>query len=151
MKKESPQRLAISIVLSAAMALSGCGVTKAKDFGGHWKPVNRFHDRPVQIPLSPSYTYYASPMDETLKSMLTRWATDSGRTLDYQLDFDVTLYGPVADIHTTDIHVAVDQLNGLYAAEAVSVSATNSRIEVTRGAASSAKTVIRTAPQADGK
>lgn len=133
--KDFSLRIATSLALLAAMALSGCGTTTARDFGGRWKPVNRFQDRPTEIPLSPSYAYYASPMDETLKSMLSRWARDSGRVLHYQLDFDVTLYKPVSNIHTTDIHVAAARLSAIYAAEGVFVTATNSRIEVTHGAA----------------
>jgi hypothetical protein len=131
-EKDFSHRTATAIVLAATMALGGCA-TAAKDFGGRWQPVNRFQDQPTEIPLSPSYSYYASPMDETLKTMLARWAKDSERTLDYQLDFDVTLYKPVSNIRTTDIHDAVTQLSAIYAAEGVFVSATNSRIQVEHG------------------
>lgn len=146
--KDFSHRIAGVIALLAIMALSGCGTSAAKDFGGRWKPVNRFQDRPTEIPLSPSYAYYASPMDETLKTMLTRWAKDSGRTLDYRLDFDVTLYKPVADIHTTDVHAAVSQLSSIYAAEGVFVTATNSLIEVAHGSVSSANNAAGAGTQA---
>lgn len=69
-------------------------------------------------------------MDETLKTMLTRWAKDSGRTLSYQLPFDVTLYTPVSDIRTTDLDIAAQQLTTIYAAQHVYVSSTDRKILV---------------------
>lgn len=151
MDKDFLHRIAIGLALLAAMVLSGCGATAAKDFGGRWKPVNRFQDQPTEIPLSPSYVYYASPMDETLKSMLSRWAKDSGRALHYELDFDVTLYKPVSNIHTSDVHVAATQLSAIYAAEGVFVTATNSRIEVTHGAAPAIEGKTEAPTQASSK
>ena len=91
--------------------------------------------------------FYAAPMDETLKTMLTRWATDSGRTLSYQLPFDVTLYTPVSDIRTTDLDVAAQQLTTIYAAQHVYVSATDRKILVLPSSTiSSSATDMETAP-----
>lgn len=117
-------------ILLLAVALAGCGTPPAKNFSSPWIAVNRFRSAPAEIPLNPAYLYYASPMDETLKTMLTRWAKDSGRELAYQLPFDVTLYQPVASIRTADIDDAVAQLNTIYAAQGVSVTANPRRIEV---------------------
>src|SRR3546814_8947667 len=61
-------------------------------------------------------------MDRTLKSMLTRWAKDSKRTLSYLHSLDFTLYRDVADIRTTDLEDAVSRLNSAYSAEGVSRS-----------------------------
>jgi hypothetical protein len=126
--------LAAAVVL-ATLALSACGTPAAKDFRGSWKPVNRFQDRPVEIPLERPYTYYAAPMDETLKTMLARWAADTGRTLDYALDFDVTLYQPVADIHTADLDEAAARLSSIYGAQGVQVVAHPREILVQRAGA----------------
>lgn len=123
-----------------SLALAGCGTPPAKNFGGRWKPVNQFRDQPAEIPLNPAYTFYASPMDETLKTMLTRWAKDSGRVLSYQLAFDVTLYKPVAGIRTPDIQAAATQLNSIYAAQGVFVVATDRQILVERAASVSPDT-----------
>lgn len=106
----------------ATLALTACATPSAKDFGGSWKPVNRFQDTPTEIPLNPAYTYYASPMDETLRSMLRRWAKDSGMQFSYHLSSDYTLYKAVARIRTTDIHAATADLSAIYAAQGVSVS-----------------------------
>jgi len=114
----------------AAGALAGCGTPPAKNFGGSWRPVNHFQAQPTEIPLVADYTYYAAPMDETLKAMLARWARDSGRELSYQLPFDVTLYTPVSSIRTTDIDHAAQQLTQIYAAQHVHVSATDRKILV---------------------
>lgn len=117
-------------MLLVIVALAGCGTPPARNFAGPWKPVNRFQSKPTEIPLNPAYVFYASPMDETLKTMLTRWSRDSGRELSYQLSFDVTLYQPVSGIRTTDIDDAVARLNSIYATQGVSVSANARRIEV---------------------
>lgn len=117
-------------MLLAIAALAACGTPPAKNFSGPWKPVNRFQNAPTEIPLNPAYVFYASPMDETLKTMLTRWAKDSGRELSYKLPFDVTLYQPVAGIRTTDIDDAMAQLDTIYASQGVSISASLRRIEV---------------------
>lgn len=130
MDKDFLNRTLASALLLAALALAGCGTPAAKNFGGPWKPVNRFQDKPTEIPLAPIYTFYASPMDETLKAMLTRWARDSGRTLSYRLAFDVTLYKPISSIRTSDIRAATTQLNSIYAAQGVFVIANDRQILV---------------------
>lgn len=104
-------------------ALTACGTPPAKDFSGSWHPINRFQSQPTEIPLQQAYTFYAAPMDQTLKTMLSRWAKDTSRTLKYGLGYDVTLYKPVADIRTTDIDTAVQQLSTIFAAQDVLVTA----------------------------
>jgi hypothetical protein len=124
-------------LIVAASALAACGTPPAKNFGGHWKPVNHFQAQPTEIPLVADYTYYAAPMDETLKTMLARWAKDSGRELSYQLPFDVTLYTPVSSIRTASIDDAAQQLTQIYAAQHVHVSATDQKILVLPSGAAS--------------
>lgn len=123
-------------LLLAMSLLSACGTPPAKDFGGKWKPVNRFQDTTSEIPLNQAYTYYASPMDETLRTMLRRWSKDSGLQFSYQLQSDFTLYKAVAQIHTTDVYAATQQLSTIYAAQGVAVT-TDGR-EILVGAASAA-------------
>lgn len=122
MKTDFLKRTMQCALMLVALLLTACATSAAKDFGGTWKPVNRFQDAPTEIPLNPAYTYYASPMDETLRSMLRRWAKDSGMQFSYQLPSDYTLYKAVAKIHTTDIHAAAAELSAIYAAQGVSVS-----------------------------
>ncbi len=76
------------------------------------------------------YVYQASPMDGTLKAMLERWAKDSGRTLDYRLSSDFTLYGAVSNIDTTNAQQAVIDLTAAYAAQGISVSIVGNQIVV---------------------
>jgi hypothetical protein len=121
----------MGVPLALTMALSGCGTPAAKDFGGSWKPVNRFQDQTTEIPLAQAYTFYASPMDGTLKTMLSRWSKDNGMTLSYQLMSDYTLYKPVAQIHTRDVRAAAAELNSIYAAEGIFVSINDKQILVT--------------------
>jgi hypothetical protein len=121
----------MGVPLALTMALSGCGTPAAKDFGGSWKPVNRFQDQTTEIPLAQAYTFYASPMDGTLKTMLTRWSKDNGMTLSYQLMSDYTLYKPVAQIHTRDVRAAAAELNSIYAEEGIFVTINDKQILVT--------------------
>ncbi|RDS83478.1 hypothetical protein DWU99_12595 [Dyella psychrodurans] len=120
----------MSISLSATVVLAGCGTPSPKDFGGPWKPINRFQERSTAIPLNQKYEYFAAPMDGTLKSMLTRWAKDSGLVLSYQISSDYTLITPVTQIHTLDIHVAANQLNSIYRAQGIAVRVTDGQVQV---------------------
>ena len=136
MKKDFFKPALLGASLLATLVLTGCGTTPAKDFGGSWKQVNRFQDAPTEIPLAKGYTFYASPMDETLKTMLTRWSHDTGMQLSYQLPSDYTLYKRVGELHTTDLQSATAELSSIYAAQNVSVSADERQILVQAAAAS---------------
>ena len=125
-----PNRLVAGASLVALITLAGCGAPAPKDYGGSWAPVNRFQSAPTEIPLSPAYTFYASPMDATLRTMLKRWATDNGLELSYQAGSDFTLYQPVAKLRTTDLQSATGELSSIYVQQGVSVTADNKRILV---------------------
>ncbi|WP_441607131.1 hypothetical protein [Dyella sp. 2RAB6] len=140
MKKDFFKPALLGASLLATLALTGCGTTPAKDFGGSWKQVNRFQDAPTEIPLAKNYTFYASPMDETLKTMLTRWSRDTGMQLSYQLPSDYTLYKRVTELHTTDIQAAASELSSIYAGQGVSVSADERQILVQGAGAPAAGT-----------
>ena len=131
MNKVYPNTALIGMPLFLTLALVGCGTPAAKDFGGSWKPVNRFQEQTTEIPLAQAYTFYASPMDGTLKTMLTRWSKDTGMTLSYQLMSDYTLYKPVAQIRTRDVRSAAAELNSIYAAESILVTINDKQILVT--------------------
>ena len=118
------------VLILLVVALSGCATRPAPDFGGRWKAVNRYAATAEEIPLYQSYVFHASPMDGTLKTMLTRWANDSKMTLSYLHPSDFTLYGPVAQIQTNDLQQAVSQLTAAYAGQRVSVTASNNQIVV---------------------
>lgn len=124
------------IAVAAALILAGCATKPAPDIGGRWKPVNRFASTTMEIPLYTSYVYQATPMDGTLKTMLERWAKDSGMTLDYRISSDYTLYGAVSTIGTTNPQQAVIDLSSAYAAQGVSVSIVGNQIVVQSAATS---------------
>jgi hypothetical protein len=134
-KKIFLNRALTGVLTLSTLVLAGCGTPAAKDFGGSWKSVNRFQSEPTEIPLERPYTYFASPMDGTLKTMLTRWSKDAGVTLVYQLPSDYTLYTPVAKIHTSNVHEAAAELNSIYVVEGVFVTATDRQIVVQQASA----------------
>jgi hypothetical protein len=118
------------VLIFMVVALSGCATRPAPDFGGRWKAVNRYAASAEAIPLYRSYVFHSSPMDGTLKNMLTRWAADSKMSLSYLHPSDFTLYGPVAQIQTNDLQTAVSQLTAAYAGQQVSVTASDNQIVV---------------------
>ena len=118
------------VLIPLAFALASCATRPAPDFGGRWKPANRYAATEEEIPLYQSYVFAASPMDGTLKNMLARWAKDSKMTLSYLHPSDFSLYQPVAKIHTNDLQQAVSQLTAAYAGQRVSVTAGNNQIVV---------------------
>lgn len=111
----------ILAALSTALLLAGCATPTAKDYWGRWKPINRYQQATTAIPLNGAYVYYATPMDGTLRSMLRRWAKDSGMQFSYQLQADYTLSQAMASIRTTDIHQALADVNNVYGMQGVQV------------------------------
>ncbi|HEV8692685.1 MAG TPA: TcpQ domain-containing protein, partial [Lysobacter sp.] len=103
-----------------------------------WKAVNRYAEEPQEIPLYEAYVFYPSPMDGTLKTMLTRWARDSKMTLSYLHSSDFTLHEAVAQIHTNDLQEAVSQLTSAYAGQGVSVTTEGNQIVVRSAATATA-------------
>jgi hypothetical protein len=128
--KASPNR--ILGILLPTLLLAGCGTPPAKDFGGRWKPVNHFQATTTEIPLDRPYTYYASPMDETLRTMLIRWTTDTGMTLVYRLPSDYTLFAPVSRVRTANVREAAKELSSIYAVQGVSLTVVGDRLQVDR-------------------
>lgn len=129
------RRLVPALVVVPVLLLAGCATPEAPDLRGRWTPVNRYSEAPQAIPLQQAYLFQASPMDGTLKTMLTRWARDSKRSLSYLHANDYTLHAPVADIRSTNVQEAVAALSAAYAAQGVLVTADQSQI-VVRGAVS---------------
>ena len=124
------RRFATGGIALVLMTLGGCGAPRPKDYGGSWTPVNRFQAAPTEIPLSPVYTFSASPMDATLQSMLKRWAQDNRLQLNYRLGSDFTLYQPVAKVRTSDLQAAVTELSAIYAPQGVAVTSDGKEILV---------------------
>ncbi|MGN6091055.1 MAG: hypothetical protein ACTHOL_01785 [Luteibacter jiangsuensis] len=116
-----PSKLSICVLVSFAALLAACGTPAPKDFGGSWKPVNRFEDKTTEIPLAVPYTYYAAPMDGTLKTMLSRWTADNGMKLKYKLRSDFTLTKAASAIHTSELRDAASQLSSIYGPQGVAV------------------------------
>jgi hypothetical protein len=107
---------AVVAIASALVALlsCSCATSPPPDFAGRWTPVNHYAAAPEGIPLALPYVFVPTPLDRTLKTMLSRWASDSNRTLLYQHPSDFALYEPVADIHTSRLQDALAMLNALY-------------------------------------
>lgn len=123
------------VAIGVALLAAGCATRPVPDFGGRWKPVNRYADVPAEIPLYPSYTYAASPLDKTLKGLLTRWAQASRRKLSYLHSSDFTLYQAVQGINTPDLEQAIAQLNADYAQYGIAVSVSADQITVSQAQA----------------
>jgi hypothetical protein len=118
------KRVGVAMVAMVAMVvLAGCSTPAPRDYGGRWKPVNRFAATTTEIPLASAYVFYASPLDGTLKALLTRWSKDTGLQLSFRLGADYTLVAPVATIRTSDLHKAAAELSTFYAAQGILITA----------------------------
>lgn len=122
--------LAIGLVSALTMILSACGTPAPKDFGGRWRPVNHFDDKAVEIPLAVPYTYYVTPMDGTLKKLVTRWTSDTGMKLSYHLRSDFTLTRGASSLRTTELPDAAARLTATYTAQGVVISAKGDELVV---------------------
>jgi hypothetical protein len=130
------------VAFACALAVSACGTPAAKDFGGRWKPVNKFQQNTVEIPLAQSYLFFPAPMDGTLKTMLARWAKDTGMLLSYQMPSDFTLIAAASRISTPNIRAAAAELNAVYASQGLSISVNQRQIVVQPLAASGSGTSL---------
>lgn len=113
------------------LMLGGCATRDAPDVGGRWQPVNRYADTTHAIPLRGAYVFRASPLDRTLRTLLSRWARDTQVTLDYRHPADFVLHLPVQALHAQRIEDAAAQLNGIYAAQRVLIVVEGDRLVVT--------------------
>ena len=120
---------AIACALVALLSCS-CATSPAPGLSGRWTPVNHYAAAPEEIPLAQAYVFVPTPLDRTLKTMLSRWAVDSDRTLLYQHPSDFALYGPVADIHARRLQDALAMLNALYREQRVVVELSGDAIVV---------------------
>lgn len=121
-------RAAASVAI--VMVVVGCATRPTPDFWGRWRPVNRYAEQPQPIALQQEYLFYASPLDGTLKSMLSRWTRDARMTLSYLHPSDFTLHSAVAGIRTSDLGSATTQLSQAYAAQQVAVVVEGNQIVV---------------------
>ena len=119
-----------SALICVCLLLAGCATPPAPEFGGRWKPVNRFAEKPQEIALYQAYEFYASPTDGTLKTMLERWARDSKMVLSYDASMDYTLFAPVAELRTHDLRDATTRLTTIYAAQDLAITVEDNRIVV---------------------
>lgn len=124
------RRSALVIMILAGAVLTACGTPRPKDFGGRWRPVNRFHTNVVELPLQRDYRYFAAPLDQTLKTMLVRWSQDNGLVLDYQMRSDFSLPVSAGEIESTDIHSALNALNDIFAPQHVNAELRDGYIKV---------------------
>lgn len=147
---KADRRPSMVLLASALLALvvSACATRPAPDFRGSWKAVNRYAEAPEEIPLQKAYLYQPSPMDGTLKNMLTRWAKDSQMTLVYRHPSDFTLYAPVEQISTYYLNQAASLLTSIYAEQQVSVSVQGKQIVVTQSISSTASPAAAVSPPA---
>ena len=120
---------AITCALSALLPCS-CATSPPPGLSGRWTPVNHYAAAPDEIPLAQAYVFAPTPLDRTLKTMLSRWAADSGRTVLFQHPSDFALYGPVADIRTSRLQDALAMLNALYREQRVVVETSANAIVV---------------------
>lgn len=112
-KTRRPSKL-LCVSALLACSLVGCGTTPAPEFGGRWRPLDRFAPSATPILLQSSYVFYVAPVDRTLKGVLERWAADSGVPLKYRSAHDFTLHADSSRVRAGDVGSAVKQMEAAY-------------------------------------
>ncbi len=123
-------------LLALVLGIPACATRMPPDIGRDWQPVNRYAPVAHEIPLQRPYVFQPSPMDGTLKTLLARWASDSGMALAYLHPSDFTLFEPVQRIRTPSLRQATADLSRLYAGHRVVVEVHDNRIVVAQSAES---------------
>ncbi|GGK01342.1 hypothetical protein [Luteimonas terricola] len=126
-------KLACMAVIGASLVTSACAGHEARDFSGRWAPVNKYAEHTEAIPLRGAYVFQASPMDRTLRTLLARWARDSGAELDYRHPSDFTLHQPVRAVRAYSIADAVAQLDSAFGLHGVVMRMEGHRLVVAAG------------------
>lgn len=113
----------VLISLVAGLTLSACGAYNKPPFhGADWKPVHRYSDTVNKIPIKKPQLYIVRAADSTLRSLLRRWAMESGAELVYVVDDDFSLPKAAAPIRTASLVAAVGQLHNVYRDHGIAVS-----------------------------
>src|SRR5690554_2236531 len=127
-------RLACAVAIGGALLLvSACAGRGARDFAGYWIPLNVYVEHTEAIPLHGAYVFQASPMDRTLRTLLARWARDSGAELDYRHPSDFTLHEPVGAVRAYSIAEALAQLDSSFGSHGVVMRMEGRRLVVAAG------------------
>lgn len=99
---------------------AGCAGPDVK-VSGAWQPVNALDATPRPISQAPAVQFIATPVDQTLRSLLARWAREGNWALDFRLASDFSLTQEAASIRAPSIESALTTLNGMYAAIGVQI------------------------------
>lgn len=125
--------LLILMISAVGLTLPACGTHRAPSFhGANWKPIHKYSDSVNKIPLRVTHVYAAQAADATLRTLLRRWASESGIQLIYSANHDFSLPKEVASIKTASLMRAVAQLGKVYRTHGVEVflDATNNVLHV---------------------
>lgn len=114
--------LVLLFLCGVSLMLPACGIRQAPSFPDkHWKPIHKYSDSVNKIPLRVTRVYAAQAADKTLRTLLQRWASESGTQFVYGAGHDFSLPKDVASIKTTSLVRAVAQLGGVYRTHGVEI------------------------------
>lgn len=126
-------------LLLALVAALGCGcATTESSAVRDWHPVNALASAPQPLSPGPQVRFISTPVDDSLRTLLSRWARESDASLEYRIATDYSLSVDAASIRATSIHAALEALNRIYAAHGLVI-----------GTAGDVITVGTTAPDID--
>ena len=107
--------------LAACLLCAGCASHSAKVSGG-WRPANTLDTTPQPILRAPATQYMSTPIDQSLRGLLTRWAREGNMALDFQLASDFSLSQEAAAIRASSLEAALEALNRIYADNGVQLN-----------------------------
>lgn len=107
--------------LCAGLCVLCAGCASDVKVAGNWRPVNVLDAAPRAIEQAPEVQFIATPIDRSLRSLLTRWAREGNLALEFKIDTDYSLSAKAASIRAGSIHAALEALNQAYADSGVQI------------------------------
>ena len=124
------------IVLSFVALLGGCSSVRQRTLMTDWEPVHRYPSQARAIPLAPVVEYRVTPVDATLRLLLSRWAYLTGKTVDYRLPQDWTLHADASNVNATTLDAALRALSFAYRDLGVVLEVSGDRLVATSSSSS---------------
>ena len=114
-----------SALIAICLVSAGCSATRDAALMSQWQPVHQFPAQPTPIYMAHSIEYRVTPVDSTLRLLLSRWAYLSGVRSEYQLSQDWTLHSAAAAVNGSNLESAAASLSRAYAERSIEVVVVN--------------------------
>ena len=117
-------------LLVVCITHAGCAHRDVK-VTGEWRPANALDATPQPIHDAPTVQYISTPLDPSLRSLLSRWSKQGEVALDYRASSDFSLSVDAANIRATSLEGGITALNRIYIQSGVDIRLEGAVVQVT--------------------